>query len=401
MKALTLLLSLPFFLMLATGPFPFEVCGLSLDHLATGCLLVAASLGFLVAPRKKVYRIDILLLAYMISLIPSVILSVDFAQSLERYLISILYAVILSIVMRIDFGSRGYRAYSLVSLFVFSIVSLGCIYIYYFSAYSGNVRFALVRDYGNFDVEFYNGASGGVDPNMTAMGLVLLFTFSYQQINRIGNVRIKMLSASFLIVTFFVVLSIFASRTAFICALISFFPVLLKVLSRKQKRNFLVLVLLMLALMMPFFDGLFNNMIGRFGGSVSTLADDGRIQLMIEGYDIFMSSAKNILFGYGYFTLNPHNEYLRNFFCSGVVSGILYVSLLVSFYIACRNRAKIGIGHSGYVDALFFPFLFMLATYGHTKTFWVGLAFSRIVSGISGNMVSNALIIERRLTSKS
>lgn len=144
---------------------------------------------------------------------------------------------------------------------------------------------------------------------------------------------------------------------------------------------------------MPLFKDLFNNMTSRFDGGISgDLSDGGRIPLIIEGWDIFISSTKNIIFGNGYFLLNPHNEYLRNFFDSGLVAGILHLVLLILLYMACRKRALTRMGHSGYVNAIFLSFLFMLSTYGHTKTFWVGLAFSWIVSGIRPNRVPGVFV---------
>lgn len=237
MRIFILTLSFPFFLMLAMGPFPFEVLGLPIDHLATAFLFCAAFLGSLSASYKKIRCVDIVLLAYLISLCPSVLLSSDFDQSLERYCISILYAAILYMLMRIDFSARGYNALSFIALLTFFSVTSICLFVYYFSGYSGNVRFALANDYSSFDVGSYNGESRGVDPNMTAVGLVLLFIFSYPRIGLVKSVAYRILMVCLSLICIFIVLSIFASRTAFVCVLLSFAPIICSVLSRKQRKT--------------------------------------------------------------------------------------------------------------------------------------------------------------------
>ena len=153
----------------------------------------------------------------------------------------------------------------------------------------------------------------------------------------------------------------------------------------------IVLVGLLLLTMVAFFSGLFENIANRFDGGVLAEVDspDSRIYLIIDGFNIFISSFGTLIFGNGYFLSNPHNEYLRNFIDSGIIAGILHVMLLIYFFKVCRKRALFRMGHSGYVYAVFLPFLFMLGTYGHTKTFWVGLAFTWVVSGIKQENTSS------------
>jgi hypothetical protein len=384
MNKLAVMASVPFFIMLGMGPFPFKILGVPVDYLATGLLLSSIFIGASRVDKKHINVIGIILISYVISLYPSVLISSDFDKSLGRYIITMIYALMFLLLLKVNFSNYLYRLHQFVAILIFSFISLACIYIYYFSNYSGLTRFALVNDYSNFDAESYRGESSGVDPNMTAMGLILLLAFSYSGINSIKNTKLKILVVFFCLANLLLVLSIFASRTAFISALISFIPIFFSVLSIKEKKFMLGLAFILVVPMAVIFGGLFDNIVNRFDGGVAAEFDstDGRISLISDGYHIFTSSFLDFIFGNGYFLSNPHNEYLRNFFDSGVIVGILHLILLIYFFYACRKRAKINMGHSGYVDAMFFPFLFMLGTYGHTKTFWVGLAFTWIVSGI-------------------
>ena len=376
---------------------PFKILGLSVDYLATFLLSVSIFIGASRAIRKNIVSMDIVLIIYIISLFPSVLISPYFDKSMERYLITITYAIIFILLLRVNFTNYLYRLHSFIAIFIFSCVSLVVIYIYNFSDYSGLVRFALVRDYSSFDTETYAGESGGVDPNMTAMGLTFLIAFSYSGIYFIKNIRLKLLVVCFCFINLFLVLSIFASRTAFIAAFISFIPIFFNVLSTKERKFMIILTGLLLLPMIVFFSGLFENIANRFDGGVLAEFDspDSRIYLIIDGYNIFTSSFGNLIFGDGYFMSNPHNEYLRNFIDSGVIVGILHLILLIYFFYVCRKRAVIRMGHSGYVYAIFLPFLFMLGTYGHTKTFWVGLAFTWIVSGIKQENTSKLINISK------
>lgn len=375
----------PFFISLAFGPLPFSIFGINTDYIATGLL---AALLIIALPHKLVIgrvSVNLLMLSYFLSILPSVIESENISISFYRFIISLGYGLILLLAINVRISLRCYKSVIKIAIFAIYIACFTVIYLYLFSDYSGEIRFLISTDYLDA-LQGIDSSTQTVDPNMTAMGLVMLFSFSLVGILEM----IKSKKRFFLImgISFLITLSIIIlqSRTAMLMLLLMMITLLF--FDERISKNNRIKIMLVLLISIPIVlsitgEGIINNIIDRFVNLEKYESNDtGRIDLISRAYVEYIYNIKNLVIGKGYMLTNPHNEYLRNFFDSGIIGGFFHLGFLFVVISTIFRRSKLNHGHRIYANLTLLPYLFMLFTYGHTKTFWVGIAFSWIVSRV-------------------
>ena len=378
------LFAVPFLVMLGIGPFPVFIFGIAADHLAT--LLLAIVLFYSMLNKYTgVSKSQFIIVLYLFLILLSVLASERLDLSMSRYFVSLLYGGLLFCLMskKLDYSTyRKLAIFAFASLFLESLIIT---YIFNFSDFSGATRFTLASDYSALDSDGFS-ETPAVDPNMTAIGMFFIIAFCMPFFElEILAIRSKLVVGISLIPVMFA-LNALASRTA-IAALCIFFIVYAwyKIKSLRKVLYLLVLVLLIFAMLLWLYPDEGGGVFARFNPSVileEANAETGRLWLIRTTFDYFISDPKNIVAGIDYFYSNPHNEYLRNFFDSGLFVGFFHIYMIGYIYINSRRRLKLLIGHSVFVDAIALPFIFMLGTYGHTKTFWVGLGFIWLFSNL-------------------
>ena len=386
------ILILPFFLMLALGPYPLKIFGFLIDHIATLLLAIVCFLSLIKNSRKQITSLDMILIVYLFSIVPSIISSKDFDLSFERYIISLGYSAIFISITKINFTPANYRLLFYTSLVSVISISILILSLYFYGNYTLDSRFAVASDYQSLAAEGHSTDSGAVDPNMTAMGMVLLFAFCLPGLISIRNnkTRRHMILLFFIITLMLCVL--LNSRTGQISTLIISLIICFskKSISFADKNwlaiNFLILLLLFSAYSL--YDIYITSITDRYTDMFENeRGENGRIDLLTRAVETFFSTTKNIWAGDGYMIWNPHNVYVEHFVNSGFITGILNLILLSGLYFRCVKIAIKKIGSPVFVNVMMIPFLFMLTTYGHTKTFWVGLAFTWILANINFQQV--------------
>ena len=370
------LVTLPFFVLIGLGPLPFTILGLLIDHIFTLALSFSIIVSACAYPLRFT-SLSIAVLIYLLSLVPSVIHAGDLEHSFSRFLITCGYGVTVAIlfcrprqIVRFEYIVRLAQ----VALLFSSVIIL---FFYVLSVFSLNERFSigagleLALGYVDFKV----------DPNTTSMGLVLLFSLCVPYLTRANNNFLKSAGLCLLITLSIIAIVSLASRTAIIAMLILAIIVFLNRQSSASKLS--DKFLFGFVFFVVFFLADYVSLANRFDLNVmqhEANLDTGRFSLIRVAIDEYNQSLWNYLFGMGYAHTNPHNEYLRNFFDSGVFVGFYNVFLLAFVYFSSRKKSICNVGNPYFVDAVALPFFFMLLTYGHTKIYWVGLAFIWLVS---------------------
>jgi len=379
----------PFAFFLALGPFPIDVYILTAEQLSSLQLFFGLCFLFFTDRNKKnVSQFIIVLLIYFISLLPSVIFSENFEYSYLKIIIFTSYILLFLLLVSINNYNKLYRNIFIYNLLSIYLVCFLIIYLYFYSDYSGEMRFAIAADYHDYKQDAQFSESGAVDPNTTAIGLMLIFAFCLPGILSIKRLLFK----NILFITTFciVILSIWClqSRTGMVGVLISVSILYFSnnIFSKNEKLIlFSILTLTSIVLVIFFNNSIINenNIFDRLSWNQIQSEESqsgGRLDHIEQSISSIFSTPENFLFGSGFFTSNPHNEYIRNFRNSGIFSGFLFLFFLAKFFIYCKNRSVRINGHQTYFMAMIAPVFFMLSTYGHTKNLWVGLAFAYIVS---------------------
>lgn len=320
---------------------------------------------------------SVLVVVYLFLSIPSVIFSQNLSLSISKFLITFAYgsavAQLLSLPLSTVNVSNIFKLAKAALLVSGMLVISNCLSF----SYSNTNRFSFGSDL-NF---IYSNSSLEVDPNMTAMGIVLLFAFCVPYMLKSSNSFYSYLSPFLLTLLTLFSISMLASRTAIVSFLVIVLVFLFSNNKRKQKN--LIMVIFLIAFILAACATDFGAAAMRFDPSImihEANLESGRFSLYKDSFDKFNNNIANYFIGIGYANTNPHNDYLRIFFDSGVFVGILNIYLLFYIHSTSRSRAIANFGSPFLVDAVAFPFYFMLLTYGHTKTYWLGIAFIWLAS---------------------
>lgn len=378
-----------FLLFIGTGPIPIKILGMKVDYLISMFFLL--SIVNLANYRIKINKFLYILVFYCSLILPSVIFSENFIFSLENYFYTLAYAFIAYISTMSNISLENYS--KLYKISIISIV-LSCsliLFLYSFSDYVGQMRFRIVTNI-NKSAEDINLLTESVDPNITAIGLTFLFLFIMPGIIKL-KIALKKLVLTSLISLLIFSLLILQSKTAF--AMIFLAILMFFIVKSNIKINY-TYVLLLMATLLPiivFQSSEFFSIIDRFSNSIESESQPtGRIDLITSQFHILLSSYKNILIGNGFMISNPHNEYLKNLFNSGMLGFLGFISLIAFLIFTVTRNSKINHGNTLFAWLMLIPYLFSLGVYGHTKSLWVGAALCLIVSKVKFNDKSNLVL---------
>lgn len=371
------------------GPFPIDIGGILLSHLLA-VFVAFFSLAFI--PAKIERRLFLLVLCVSVFLFASFIsvaFSSYFELSLRAFLVTVGYVLVTLLVpLIIQYRLPFFRCYIFLAAI---LVSLLILYLNLFLGWGTYIRFALAE-----------GATGAalhstgarVDPNMTAMGLVMsivIYIPNFFQVE-LGKRRtlIRFLGVA---VGFSLIMSasfILLSRTAFVAFVfsISFGVVVLfsyfgtgKVLKQMSKishrtliKSLIVGVLIVVTVWWQWaaISTIFERLLFAIEGGRH---ETGRVTLFFQAIDLWLQDTKTFLIGVGYFTTNPHNEFIRALSSGGVVGLGGFLLLLGSFYAVCCFGRRYGMLYIFSQNVLFWYICIAMLFYGHTKTLWVALMF--------------------------
>ena len=261
------------------------------------------------------------------------------------------------------------------------------LYLRLFSDYSETVRFAIATDYASL-AEFSDDDRTHADPNATAIGMVLTFLCALPLLFSTTLLRTKVTIVVALVFLIYAS-TLLLSRTSAVMISLVLLIVTLS-LNRKSGQTYVTSrggpwiitgVLLVVAMQALIPDGSFDALWTRFTYITEGEAQPtARIDLMKSGLECFLSTPITVVFGCGYGATNPHNEFLRVLANSGALAFFAYCTILLRCYLVARNRARRFLQPVPLVDAIFWPFVVALLTYGHTKLYWVGLALLWLVA---------------------
>lgn len=379
---------LGFYLFVAMGPLPVKFNFIVWHHFFTILTSLIILSIFISRGNKNSYNItDLTLITLQIFYIPSVIFSDDMAESLYRYLLQLGFALTFLMLTKIKIDDEFYGKNYKLSLIALLATSFLIIILFLTTDHTNIYRMALVINYEDLR-SFGRQPDNAVDPNHTGMGLMFLFAFCLPGLHKYHKGFSRFLWIFIITLLVMICSAILESRTAMIGILIAiltysrlvyrqnsiyFFPVIIV----GSFLFFAIAFFLLLRL------EIFDLIISRFdinGIIADATSQDGRIFLLEEAISVFTSNYKTLLWGRGYYLMNPHNDYIKIFVNSGVIAGLLFHAYLLMFYFRIKKNSikKIKI-----FWIVFLPLLFAMTTYGHVKLFWLGLGMSWILSYVN------------------
>lgn len=373
LKLILLIFFMGYIGFIPTGPYPVILWGVKLDHLfAFGTALVSFFLFPLRWPRGLIL-VHISILLFLCIVFITTITSVDSDTSLRGCMVCLGYATItLFVPLLIHDRVILLRRYLFIAA---TLTSLFALYLYFFVHGIGRLRL-----------------SPTVDPNMTSVGLLMcIVIFLPEYFRKKKSFLIGGLTTLFFIFPVAIILSaviIFLSRTAllsFVVALIwGLFCVTLK-----HKRLFYrqilrkisivtiasILGIVLLNIVKPGIVSSYTHRVTRiFEGNLAP-TESSRIMRVKNTLDLWSENPKTFMLGDGFFTTNPHNEFLRMLGGSGFLGFVSFLLMFLAFYLrCCRSRSASAIYLFGQ-NALFAYIVIMIQFYGHTKSLWVGFTF--------------------------
>jgi hypothetical protein len=356
-----------------TGPYPVILWGVKLDHLfALGTALFSFFLFRFKWPRglRPVYFSVLLFLSIAFITTAS---SSHLDSSFRGFMVSLGYATIALLTPLLIHDRVVIIRWYL--LLVASITGLFILYLYFF-----------VRDAGR--LHLYST----VDPNMTSVGLLMsIIIFLPEYLKRKKSYFIVIFSTLVFNVLLAIILAAvicLLSRTAVFSFLIALswggFCVIVKKKAFSYRAISLKICIVVIACILGFVSlkiirpSIISNYSHRitriFQGSLAS-PEKGRLRRAEKVLDKWSEDPKIFILGEGYFTINPHNEFLRMLGGSGLFGFISFlVMFLVFYHTCCRSRSS----PASYLfcqNALFVYIVTMVQFYGHTKSLWVGLTF--------------------------
>ena len=356
-----------------TGPYPIILWGVKLDHLfGFGTALLSFFLFRFRWPRRFQLVYASVLLFIGVAFLTTAT-SIDPDASLRGCGVCLGYVTIALFAPLLVYDHVALlRRYLLIAAMFTGLLVL---FLYFFVQDIGRLRLAPT-----------------VDPNMTSVGLlmsVVIFLPEY-----LGNRKTFLIGS---LATFFFIFSggiivaavvILLSRTA----LFSFVAALawgLFCVTLKHKRLFYrqvlkklsivtiacILGIVSLNVVKPDIVSSYTHRLTRiFEGNLAP-TENRRIMRVKSTLDLWSEYPKTFILGDGFFTINPHNEFLRMLGGSGFLGFASFLLMFLAFYVACcRSRSASAIYLFGQ-NALFAYIVIMVQFYGHTKSLWVGFTF--------------------------
>jgi hypothetical protein len=103
--------------------------------------------------------------------------------------------------------------------------------------------------------------------------------------------------------------------------------------------------------------------------------DFNRVDRIQSSVELWSKDLKTLIFGNGFFTLNPHNEIIRMLSASGLLGLLTYIFLFYAFYVICCKSDHFTSIYLFGQRALFVYLLIIIQSYGHSKSLFFGFTF--------------------------
>ncbi len=415
LKLILLIFFLGYLSFIPTGPYPiFLWNGLKLDHLF---LLATLTFSVLLFPFKWSREITPILGSVLLFLgiaFTSTLVSVNLSVSLKGFIAALFYALIALFTSLLVFN---YVSFIRKFLFVMAAFAALLILFQYFFFDFGSIGRMALSSIPRWHPEFEQLGGTYVDPNMTAIGLLLcVIIYMPEYLKRRGTFySILMLPVSFFAPFFIIIVACFIllSRTAlFSFAVAIIWGSLYSIITKKRnswkqiikKINVIVLFsclsLFFLFLVEPKRVTSLINRVTRFSKDNLTESETQRIFYSQQALDTWLNDPKTFTVGNGFFTSNPHNEILRSLSGSGLFGLLSFLGMFLVFYFKCCHVRPSSGNYSFSQNALFAYIFIAIQFYGHTKTMWVALTF--LLINYLAEMVSQQKIqINRRVYNDS
>ncbi len=372
-------------LLVATGPVPITLFGGQVDHVVSALAFGVLALAALRNSRPKNKTLVTLVLLYWLTSVPSIFLSSNMPSAIRGFLVDIGYGGMFLLLTMLNV--RDWRLCRYAALAALITAEILLLYLRLFSDYSETVRFAIATDYASL-AEFSDDDRTHADPNATAIGMVLTFLCALPLLFSATLLRTKVTIVAALVLLIYAS-TLLLSRTSTVMISVVLLIVTLS-LNRKSGQTYVTSrggpwiitgMLLVVAMQALIPDGSFDALWTRFTYITEGEAQPtARIDLMTLALECFLSTPVTVGFGCGYAATNPHNEFLRVLANSGALAFLVYCAILLRCYLVARNRARRFFRPVPLVEAMFWPFVFALFTYGHTKLYWVGLSLLWLVT---------------------
>jgi hypothetical protein len=362
-----------------TGPYSIPIFGVKLDILFGAMLLLLVLRKITHIGRNYPPTLLIAITLYTMTTFLSCVLSEDLSFSSTQWLNSFGYILVCFLApLAVHSQIKLFR----VLLLIFSVLVAGWLIKTGISQPAEAAR----RIYLGFDAvtnaRFNAENTESIDPNMTAMGLmmsILIYIPNLREKNINKIVRVCEF-ASFAIITLGVTFTM--SRTGIVSLLGSCLLSGLIVSIRTGKIDLMIQNFLKLFMIIGFFTflgygvsllapSISNAFINRLGEG----NDADRIFIMMDGIHTFLESDKNIVIGKGFFLTNPHNELLRSLSSSGLLGLFSFISFLSALYMTVVRKIQVDYYLAFGSTALFFFIFLAIQTYGHTKSMWSAFMF--------------------------
>lgn len=363
---------------LPTGPYPLMAGGLRVEYLLF-CAVCVTSLPLLRSSFRQMTGnyawVQLCSLWYVVTIGLTTFLSSDPESSNRAFGTTVGYAYLMFIVPPLIHQHMQLLRKSL--LWMAAATACLLLYLNVVLGYGTTQRFALSES-----AEYVPGETSYVDPNMTAIGMLLCLVMSLpllwaaeQQRNWLYKFFYRMLLTMVLGASF-----LFISRTAALSLVIAIIFGLIRAknqglhLSTIWRRSIPVLVILVGAAIWR------KDDLGRVVDRTVNFRDEevyatSRTDLFKTAWDSWLSSTKTVIVGTGYYSTNPHNELLRTLVGDGLLGLIALLALLFSVYLTCCRKSHFTVGQRFNQNALFAFILSAMMTYGHTKTMWLTFMF--------------------------
>jgi len=371
------------------GPYPIYVFGCKLDYIFVLLVFLLCVLLFPFKWPKKTKPVLVGILIFLaVSFVSTILADSDLTGSKRGFETTVIYAAVTLIVPVLTYRNARQIRYFVMIAALFAGGAI--IYAYFFRHFGdyGRMKLALIPRESLTSNQY---DEVWVDPNMTAIGLFLcVVVFFHEYLTNTKTLcdcfyKILFFLVSVAVITVSVLLLL--SRTA----MISFFVSILwatcyLIVFKVRGRGGVMIKIGILGL--AFIFGLsalyhkrplqvetFYNRITRLASKEFVPTELERIRLANESIERWLQSPKTFLVGQGYFTTNPHNEFLRMLSGSGLLGLSSFVLVFFSIYTTCCTSKAADPVYLFSQNALFAYIFCAIQFYGHTKSMWVALMF--------------------------
>jgi O-antigen ligase len=363
---------------LPTGPYPLYVGGLRIEYVlfALVCGASLALIGSVYRHAKGRYgRVQLYVLAYLAVIGLATALSSDPELSMGALLITLGYAYLMWVIPPLIY--RHLNVVRAALLWLAAGTSALLIYLYAALGYGGLQRFTLADSAVRSESDL-----NYVDPNMTAIGMMMCVVIALPIL--LGNADsgrgVRRTVHRVLAVVIVGAALFLESRTAAVSMVVAVVFGIMRAGSgmlRSQtvmRRVFLILAMVSIGAYLN--RGSVLAVLDRMSNlETDTISSTGRLSLFQDALDGWSSSSKTVIIGNGYFTSNPHNEFLRTLSDDGLVGVTAFIGLLFGIYSLCCRGQRYSADQTLAQNALFAFIITAMMTYGHTKTMWVAFIF--------------------------